>query len=259
MCKGGFLQKDENEGWDLYENLAERTIQWEPTSENSRNSSSISSRGGLHSIESFIVNEAKLANLARRLKVLETKEPSPVNQVRPNQFSTPGCIYCQAMNHMFDECPVFQAQQYYHEPMNAAFSRPNNDSCAQTYNPGWRNHPNFSWSQHNNDHPRSNRASHFHHSNNFSNHQPNFSNHHHNSPDHPSNFSNYQQNFPNQPPQSSFQNPQHERRMTDFERSMERYMKNQDSFMQTIQRLDVQMSQLANPQNKRRVPCPVSQ
>jgi len=32
---------------------------------------------------------------------------------------------------------------------------------------------------------------------------------------------------------------------------MKRYMKNQDSLMQTIQRLEVQMSQLANPQNER--------
>ena len=64
MCQGEFLQKDENEGWDLYENLAEKTIQWEPTSENSRNSNSISSKGGLHLIESSITNEAKLANLA---------------------------------------------------------------------------------------------------------------------------------------------------------------------------------------------------
>ena len=106
----GFLQKDDNEGWDLYEDLAEKTIQWEPSSETSRNSNSISSKGGLHSIESSIANEAKLANLARRLEVLETKEPSPVNQVSPNQFSTPGCIYCQAMNHVFEEFPVFQAQ-----------------------------------------------------------------------------------------------------------------------------------------------------
>ena len=70
----------------------------------------ISSKGDLHSIESSITNEAKLANLARRLEALKTKEPSPVNQVSPNQFPTPGCTYCQAMNHMFEECPVFQAQ-----------------------------------------------------------------------------------------------------------------------------------------------------
>ena len=73
MCQGGFLQKDEHEGWDLYKNLAEKTIQWDPTSESSRNPNFISSKGGLHSIESSIANKAKLANLARRLKVLETK------------------------------------------------------------------------------------------------------------------------------------------------------------------------------------------
>ena len=120
----------------------------------------------------------------------------------------------------------FNAQQMYPKPMNAAFSRPHNNPYAQTNNPGWRNHPNFSWSQNNNDHSWSNHASHFHHSNNSSNHQPNFSNFHHNSPNHPPNFSNYQQNFPNQSSQLSFQNPQLERRMTDFERNMKRYMKN---------------------------------
>ena len=46
--------------------------------------------------------------------------------------------------------------------------------------------------------------------------------------------------------------------MTDFERNMERYMKNKDSLMQTIQRLEGQMSQLANLQNERpkgNLPC----
>ena len=84
MCQGGFLQKDEYEGWNLYETLVEKIIQWEPTSESSRNPNFISSKGGLHSIESSIANEAKLANLARRLEALETKEPSPFNQVSPN-------------------------------------------------------------------------------------------------------------------------------------------------------------------------------
>ena len=109
MYQGGFLKKDENEGWNLYDNLAEKTIQWEPTCENSRNSNSISSKRGLHSIESSITNESKLANLARRPEALETKEPSQVNQVSPNQFSTLGCTSCQAMNHVFEECPMFQA------------------------------------------------------------------------------------------------------------------------------------------------------
>jgi len=39
--------------------------------------------------------------------------------------------------------------------------------------------------------------------------------------------------------------------MIDFKRNMKRYMKNQDSLMQIIQKLEVQMSQLATPQNER--------
>ena len=144
-----------------------------------------------YSIESSIANEEKLAKLARRLEALETKEPSPVNQVSPNQFPTMGYTYCQAMNYLFEECHVSQAQQHSPELMNAAFSRLNNNPYTPTYNLGWRNHPNFSWSKNNNDHSWSNHASHFHHANNSSNHQLNFSNFQHNSPNHPPNFSIY--------------------------------------------------------------------
>ena len=84
MCQGGFLRKDENERWDLYEDLAEKTIQWELTNENSRNLSSITSKGGLHLIESYIAGKARIANLVRRLEVLETKELVLVNQVSSN-------------------------------------------------------------------------------------------------------------------------------------------------------------------------------
>jgi len=64
------------------------------------------------------------------------------------------------MNHVFEECSIFNAQQMYPENMNAAFSRPQKNSYAQTYNPGRRNHSNFSWSQNNNDHSRTNHFQH---------------------------------------------------------------------------------------------------
>ena len=32
MYQGEFLQKDKNQGWDLFENLDEKTLQWEPVS-----------------------------------------------------------------------------------------------------------------------------------------------------------------------------------------------------------------------------------
>jgi len=38
MCQGEFLQKDENQDWDLFEDLVEKTLQWEPASKKPRNS-----------------------------------------------------------------------------------------------------------------------------------------------------------------------------------------------------------------------------
>ena len=150
----GILEKEWKWRWNLFEDLAEKTIQREPTNESSRNSNPISSKGDLYSIESSITAESKIATLMRRLEALDTREPVPVNQVSPNLFLTSGCTYYQAMNYVFEECPIFQAQQMCPDKMNAAFTRPNDNLYAQTYNPGWRNHLNFSWSQNNHDHSR---------------------------------------------------------------------------------------------------------
>ena len=59
---GGFLQKDENQGLNLFEDLAEKILQWETTSEKPRNSQFIASKGGLLSLESSIVVEAKIVD-----------------------------------------------------------------------------------------------------------------------------------------------------------------------------------------------------
>ena len=83
MYQGGFLKKDENQGCKLFADLTEKIIQWESTLEKSRNTNPISSKGGLHSIESFIVAETKITSLMRRLEALKTKGSALVNQVSP--------------------------------------------------------------------------------------------------------------------------------------------------------------------------------
>ena len=96
---------------------------------------------------------------------------------------------------------------------------------------GWRNHPNFSWSQNNNDHSRSN---HF---------QTNFPNYYHNFFNHQSNFYNYQHNFPNQAPQPSFQGPPANKKLTNLEKILASFRQNMG---QALSKLEDQMSQLAN-------------
>ena len=66
MCQGEFLKKNEDEGWLLYEDLPDKTIQWEPTPEKFRTNDSSSSKGGIHSIKANIATEAKLAAVMRR-------------------------------------------------------------------------------------------------------------------------------------------------------------------------------------------------
>ena len=67
----------------MFEDLAEKILQWEPTSEKPRNSQSIDSKGELISLESSIAAEAKIATLMRRIEALEIKDLAKVNQINP--------------------------------------------------------------------------------------------------------------------------------------------------------------------------------
>ena len=67
------MKKDENEGWEIYEDLAEKILQWEPTNKESRTANPISSKRGLHLIEDSIASEAKFANIMRRLEAIKLR------------------------------------------------------------------------------------------------------------------------------------------------------------------------------------------
>ena len=58
-------------------------------------------------MESSIAAEAKIATLMRRIEALKIKEPAKVNQINPPQIYNLSCSYCQAPNHVFEECSVF--------------------------------------------------------------------------------------------------------------------------------------------------------
>ena len=63
------------------------------------------------------------------------------------------CQICETNEHSINDClnlPSFK--ECLHEQVNAlnSFQLPNHDPYSQTYNPGWRNHSNFSWKSDNN-------------------------------------------------------------------------------------------------------------
>ena len=86
----------------------------------------------MHLIESSIAAEAKKTQLMKRIELLESREPSAVNQVNPSPVVNPGCSYCHDINHLFEECPVYHSQMY-QENTNAAYTRPHHNSYSNTY------------------------------------------------------------------------------------------------------------------------------
>jgi hypothetical protein len=56
------------------------------------------------------------------------------------------CSFCSSTMHQVNNCPTtVNYTNVSNEKVNVAFSRPGNDPYSNTYNQGWRNHPNFSW------------------------------------------------------------------------------------------------------------------
>jgi len=60
---------------------------------------------------------------------------------------------CETNEHAINDCPTLPSfKKCLHEQANAlnSFQMPNHNPYSQTYNPGWKNHPKFSWKSGNN-------------------------------------------------------------------------------------------------------------
>jgi hypothetical protein len=159
----------------------------------------------------------------------------PVNAV--NTFPVESCSMCASPLHQAQNCPsmtVFEMEQ-----VNAFnnFQKPSSGPYSETYNPGWRNHPNFSWKQ---NQPTTNQGG---------------------APHYPSGFSSYQNQGCSAPPasSSSYQGPTQapDSLAQSLEETMREFMKmtgqsisdvRQSTMVNTqaISKLEIQMGQLAN-------------
>ena len=89
--------------------------------------------------------KAQLAAMAREVETLKSKLPKKVNSIaRQEIFEI--CEVCCVLGHITKECPTLPAfREMFHDQENFVnqFKKPS--TFSETYNPGWRNHPNFSW------------------------------------------------------------------------------------------------------------------
>jgi hypothetical protein len=170
--------------------------------------------------------------IVKRLDKLSVGKP--VNAV--NTFPVESCSVCASPMHQAQNCPsmtVFEMEQV--DAFNS-FQKPSSGPYSETYNPGWRNHPNFSWKQ---NQPTTNQGGAPHYPLGFSSY-PNQGR------SAPPASSSYQ--APNQAPTSSTQSL--EDTMRDFMKMTGQSISDMRQFTmvntQVISKLEMQMGQLAN-------------
>ena len=89
--------------------------------------------------------QAKFASLARKIKALELKKSGQLKSVQEIV-----CQICETNEHSTNNCPTLPSfKECLHKEANAliSFQMPGHNPYSQTYNPGWRDNPNFSWKE----------------------------------------------------------------------------------------------------------------
>ncbi|GER44325.1 hypothetical protein STAS_21223 [Striga asiatica] len=79
------------------------------------------------------------------MRLLNARGSQPVNT-----FVVDTCGACGVPGHRSEVCPTSFEQDSGEHALQRYQNRPDNDPYSNTYNPGWRNHPAFSWSNNSN-------------------------------------------------------------------------------------------------------------
>nr|GME01771.1 Retrotransposon gag protein [Ipomoea batatas] len=128
---GGYTgDKNSDELQAIFESLAS----------NSRQKAVRGRRAAVHEISTQSELTTQVAELTKQINLLMTRDNSN------REF----CAYCNTYGHNSSVCMNAESSQPSYEEANYMGSNtgrqpPRNDPYSHTYNPGWRNHPNFSW------------------------------------------------------------------------------------------------------------------
>ncbi|KAL4284061.1 hypothetical protein GQ457_16G014700 [Hibiscus cannabinus] len=127
-ANGTLLDKSPEEAFEILDRIANNDYQF-PTS---RLGSGRRTSGKLE----LDVNDSVSAQLSAITNLLKNlQKPSDVREAKALS-----CIHCEG-NHHATDCPVMHEQASY----LGNYNRNSNNPYSNTYNPGWRQHPNFSW------------------------------------------------------------------------------------------------------------------
>ncbi|KAL5578388.1 hypothetical protein UlMin_020087 [Ulmus minor] len=129
---GALMSKTYNEAYALLERMANNNYQW-PTERVPAGRRV----AGVHEVSEITSLTAQIASL---VNTLNNQQATPHQSVNSVQGTGESCVLCNG-NHRFESCPSNPESVCYVGNMNR-----NNNPFSNTYNPGWRQHPNFSWS-----------------------------------------------------------------------------------------------------------------
>ncbi|KAF7802357.1 uncharacterized protein G2W53_041468 [Senna tora] len=129
-ANGALMAKPVKEAYSLVEIMAANNFQWH--SDRSASAKSVENQNN----EALVTLTATIMNLATKIEGLSVQKPAhAVNTIMPR------CEHC-GEEYITEQCPLALESIQFLANRNA-----NNNPYSNTYNPGSRNHPNFSWTQ----------------------------------------------------------------------------------------------------------------
>ena len=130
IAQGFFMSKTPNDAYNLLETMASNNYQWQ----GDRSTPKRIAR--MREVDSCNLLNAKIDMLTKKIEVSSKVQ---------NLVSVYSCEYYEG-GHSTLECQSgFSSQDSSNEQLNALnnFQRNQGNPYSNTYNPGWRNHPNF--------------------------------------------------------------------------------------------------------------------
>ncbi|KAG8661045.1 hypothetical protein MANES_02G221020v8 [Manihot esculenta] len=95
-------------------------------------------------------NEVNSTIVSDLTSVMKSFAIELAQQMRAPQPSRP-CGICSYVGHPTDQCPTLQEDHHQANAIGRYNNQPRYDPYSNTYNPGWRDHPNFSYGKGNSD------------------------------------------------------------------------------------------------------------
>ncbi|CAL1359446.1 unnamed protein product [Linum trigynum] len=134
VCGGNMLTKTPPQLNQLFEEMAENGYDW-GTARRSRRAPS----RGVHSVGN---NPSDLVQVVWKLvSAIDRSGMLPGT----GQQQAMLCHWCESTHHMVEDCQAMKESTTPQEQVNFINNVRRNDPYSNTYNEGWRQHPNFSW------------------------------------------------------------------------------------------------------------------